>query len=29
MTELGLEFGGEFFVSVEGEDPCAGALFDG
>ena len=28
-AELGLEFGGEFFVGVEGEDPGSGALLDG
>lgn len=29
LANLLLEFGGEFFVGVEGEDPFAGALGDG
>ena len=28
-ADLGLEFGGEFFIGVEREDPGAGAFFNG
>jgi hypothetical protein len=29
LTEFGLEFGGELFVGVDGEDPGAGTFVDG